>query len=277
MKFTKSKKNCRKKIMSVTVALVIGNTSSLVLFTRSNQLVAAEDAKGIKVESQYEKYGLGSSFVDASSLVKQLRSEKSTIMFPAPTITTTSTTTSTTTTSTTTSTSTTTTESTASATTATSPVEEPKEVETIIVEEESIVEEDAIAVETPVEVEVTAQPEQASTSGFRCVDNGYVSYDDAVRLANTVGSEYGSDWVAVSEKAKVVATVINRVNSSRWPNTVYDVLVQPYQYDSSYADTYFHGNVTASCIEAVDYYFEHSDEFGNIQSFYGDGTWNHFS
>lgn len=277
MKFTKSKKNCYRKIMSVTVALVIGNTSSLVLFTRSNQLVAAEDAKGIKAESQYEKYGLGSSFVDASSLVKQLRSEKSTIMFPAPTITTTSTTTSTTTTSTTTSTSTTTTESTASTTTATSPVEEPKEVEIINVEEESIVEEDTIAVETPVEVEVTAQPEQASTSGFRCVDNGYVSYDDAVRLANTVGSEYGSDWVAVSEKAKVVATVINRVNSSRWPNTVYDVLVQPYQYDSSYADTYFHGNVTASCIEAVDYYFEHSDEFGNIQSFYGDGTWNHFS
>lgn len=277
MKFTKSKKNCYRKIMSVTVALVIGNTSSLVLFTRSNQLVAAEDAKGIKVESQYEKYGLGSSFVDASSLVKQLRSEKSTIMFPTPTITTTSTTTSTTTTSTTTSTSTTTTESTASTTTATSPVEEPKEVEIINVEEESIVEEDTIAVETPVEVEVTAQPEQASTSGFRCVDNGYVSYDDAVRLANTVGSEYGSDWVAVSEKAKVVATVINRVNSSRWPNTVYDVLVQPYQYDSSYADTYFHGNVTASCIEAVDYYFEHSDEFGNIQSFYGDGTWNHFS
>ena len=275
MKFTKNLKNCRKKIISVTVALVIGNTSSLVLFTRSNQLVAAEDAKGIKVESQYERYGLSSSFVDASSLVKQLRSEKSTILFPAPTITTTSTTTSATTTSTTTSTSTTTTESTASTTTATSPVEEPKE--TIIVEEESIVEEDAIAVETPAEVEVTAQPEQASTSGFRCVDNGYVSYDDAVRLANTVGSEYGSDWVAVSEKAKVVATVINRVNSSRWPNTVYDVLVQPYQYNSSYADTYFHGNVTASCIEAVDYYFEHSDEFGNIQSFYGDGTWNHFS
>ena len=277
MKFTKSKKNCYRKIMSVTVALVIGNTSSLVLFTRSNQLVAAEDARGIKTESQYEKYGLSSSFVDASSLVKQLRSEKSTIMFPAPIITTTSTTTSTTTTSTTTSTSTTTTESATSTTTATSPVEEPKEVEIINVEEESIVEEDTIAVETPVEVEVTAQPEQASTSGFRCVDNGYVSYDDAVRLANTVGSEYGSDWVAVSEKAKVVATVINRVNSSRWPNTVYDVLVQPYQYNSSYADTYFHGNVTASCIEAVDYYFEHSDEFGNIQSFYGDGTWNHFS
>lgn len=277
MKFTKNLKNCRKKIVSVTVALVIGNTSSLVLFTRSNQLVAAEDVKDIKAISQYEKYGLSSSFVDVSGIVRQLKGEKSTIMFPAPIITTTSTTTSTTTTSTTTSTSTTTTESTASTTTATSPVEEPKEVEMTIVEEESIVEEDTIAVETPTEVEVAAQPEQASTSGFKCVDNGYVSYDDAVRLANTVGSEYGSDWVAVSEKAKVVATVINRVNSSRWPNTVYDVLVQPYQYDSSYADTYFHGNVTASCIEAVDYYFEHSDEFGNIQSFWGDGTWNHFS
>lgn len=95
-------------------------------------------------------------------------------------------------------------------------------------------------------------------------------------LRNVVANEYGSDWVSVSEKAKVVATVMNRVNSPQFPNTIESVLTQPYQFSGYYASNYEWGTVTDSVREAVDYYFEHPEEYGNYLYFWGDGQYNHF-
>ena len=103
-----------------------------------------------------------------------------------------------------------------------------------------------------------------------------ITETERILLCNLVGREYGSDWVSVYEKAKVVATVINRVNDSNFPNTIYDVVTQPNQFEGyipNYSYTY---QVTDSVIEAVDYYFAHPEEFGNYKYFYGDGTWNYF-
>jgi len=102
------------------------------------------------------------------------------------------------------------------------------------------------------------------------------TYDDYVLLCNLVAREYGSDWVPVEEKAKVVATVMNRVNSDIFPNTVYEVVTQPNQFSGYVAYYDFTSNVTSSVKEAVDYYFAHPDEFGSYLYFYGDGTYNHF-
>ena len=95
-------------------------------------------------------------------------------------------------------------------------------------------------------------------------------------LRNVVANEYGSDWVSVQEKAKVVATVMNRVNSPSYPNTIEEVLTQPYQFSGYYATNYEWSTVTNSVRDAVDYYFEHPDEFGSYTGFWGDGTYNHF-
>ena len=109
------------------------------------------------------------------------------------------------------------------------------------------------------------------------VENGLpITETERILLCNLVGREYGSDWVSVYEKAKVVAVVINRVNDPNFPNTIYEVLTQPYQFSGyipNYSYTY---QVTDSVIEAVDYYFAHPEEFGNYKYFYGDGTWNYF-
>lgn len=102
------------------------------------------------------------------------------------------------------------------------------------------------------------------------------TYDDYVLLCNLVAREYGSDWVPVEEKAKVVATVMNRVNSDIFPNTIYEVVTQPNQFSGYVAYYDFTSNVTSSVKEAVDYYFAHPDEFGSYLYFYGDGTYNHF-
>ena len=107
------------------------------------------------------------------------------------------------------------------------------------------------------------------------VGNTYSLTDyDIILLRKIVSSEYGSDWVPVEEKARVVAGVMNRVYDPRFPNTVYDVLVAPNQFSgfNPNADYY----MSDSIIAAVDYYFQHPGEFDGCNSWWGDGQYNHF-
>ena len=173
------------------------------------------------------------------------------------TTTTTSTDTTSTTSSTTTSTETTTTAMTTIATTT-----------------EMIVWENTVPIETqtyyvePVETEYIATPLSNS--------NEPISDYERILLRNVVANEYGSNWVSVPEKAKVVNVVMNRVNNPQYPNTIEGVLTQPNQFSGYYACNYEWSSVTDSVREAVDYYFEHQDEFDNSLGFWGDGQVNHF-
>lgn len=130
---------------------------------------------------------------------------------------------------------------------------------------------------------VVQQPSQPSTPVN--TGNGYYSLNfitdtERIYLCNTVGAEWGSDWVSLYDKACVVATVMNRVYDGGWsnglPSTVYNVLTAPYQYNPAYAVPYYCSNVTQSCIDAVEYYFENQSIFPHYTSFYGDGYRNYF-
>ena len=93
--------------------------------------------------------------------------------------------------------------------------------------------------------------------------------DEIILLRKIVSYEYGSDWVPVYEKAKVVNGVMNRVYDSRFPDTIYDVLTQSGQFPGFYTyGTYY---MSDSIIASVDYYFAHTDEFDNSNSWYADG------
>lgn len=179
------------------------------------------------------------------------------------------TTTQSTTSSTTTSTTTTTTTATTTLTTTTSTTTQTSAQENIqaIDPEPEYIEEEYIEPEPQVEQDPT--PASVS-SGLPITD-----YERTL-LRNVVAREYGSDWVPIEEKAKVVAVVINRVNSPSYPNTIEGVLTQPYQFSGYYACNYEWSNVTQSVRDAVDYYFAHQGEFGVWLGFYGDGTYNHF-
>lgn len=101
---------------------------------------------------------------------------------------------------------------------------------------------------------------------------------ERILLCNVVAREYGSDYVPTAEKAKVVAVVMNRVRDSRFPNDIYSVLTQPYQFSGYVAYNTYTSNVTTDVIAAVDYYFNHASEFStSILYFWGDGKWNYFS
>ena len=174
------------------------------------------------------------------------------------------------TTETTTSTTTTTTETTTTITTTT---------ETTVTTEEVI---DTIE---------TVEIEQALTYQETVYYDPYVYYGvtetDLIMLANVVGGEYGSDWVPIYDKACIVATIMNRYYDGGWQgcdydgslreNTIYNIITAPGQYDPYYANYTYNWNVTQSCIDAVDYYFNNQELFPHITSFYGDGTYNYFS
>lgn len=128
---------------------------------------------------------------------------------------------------------------------------------------------------------VNEQTETTETvSEYLSVSMGYITEEERIMLCNTVGSEYGSDWVPVEMKAQVVDSVMSRVKEGCWtnglPSNVKNVLTAPNQYNPWYADTFYHDNVTESCIEAVEYYFQHQNEYPHFCSFTGDGTYNYF-
>lgn len=104
------------------------------------------------------------------------------------------------------------------------------------------------------------------------VNLGIDSYSRQL-LAEIVWHEAGSNWISQYEKARVCAGVMNRVNDSRFPNTVYDVLTQPGQFSG-----YWPGCCipTQECYDAVDYYFSNKQNFGNENSWFGDGYKNTF-
>lgn len=92
-------------------------------------------------------------------------------------------------------------------------------------------------------------------------------------LAEIVYHEAGCSWITEYDKARIVAGVMNRVNDSRFPNTVYEVLIQPNQFTGYYPNSCC---PTYECYSAVDYYFSHIGEFDNCNSWYGDGVQNYF-
>ncbi len=109
----------------------------------------------------------------------------------------------------------------------------------------------------------------------------YISESDYILLCNAVAHEAGSDWIDIYSKANVVEVIMNRVNSPLFPNTIYEVLSQPYQFEGSETYTnlgYYSYEVTDSVKSAVDLYFSETSSFGHgYLFFYGDGYQNHFS
>lgn len=107
-----------------------------------------------------------------------------------------------------------------------------------------------------------------------------ISESEFIMLCNVVGHEAGSYWISEYEKALVVEVIMNRVYSPLYPNTIYGVLTQPYQFSGceSYVNlgTFSH-YVTENVKNAVRLYFSEPESFAHgYLSFYGDGYRNYF-
>ena len=118
--------------------------------------------------------------------------------------------------------------------------------------------------------------EDESESTYAAQGSYNISDWEYTLLCRIVSSEYGSDWVPVEEKAKIVASVMAMVYNPNYPDTiegVLDVSCAPWGFDKYY-DYYMSDSIYA----AVDYYFTSGVYDGwTCTSWSGDGTWNYFS
>lgn len=118
--------------------------------------------------------------------------------------------------------------------------------------------------------------EDESESTYAAQGSYNISDWEYTLLCRIVSSEYGSDWVPVEEKAKIVASVMAMVYNPNYPDTiegVLDVSCAPWGFDKYY-DYYMSDSIYA----AVDYYFTSGAYDGwTCTSWSGDGTWNYFS
>ncbi len=111
-------------------------------------------------------------------------------------------------------------------------------------------------------------------------DDFTITAEDYILLCNCVAHEAGSDWYSDWEKAKVVEVIFNRMWSSAFPDTIYEVITQPNQFTGSadYAnlDGYSY-EVTSLCCDGVDLYLSNPDLFNEgYLFFYGDDDANYF-
>ena len=139
--------------------------------------------------------------------------------------------------------------------------------------------------ETPVQEEaptpVLEEPVQNNAAEAASTNSLPISDSEYIMLCNAVAHEAGSYWIDEYQKAYVVEVIMNRVNSSLYPNSIEGVLTQPYQFSGSSSYVYsgtFTGQVTESVKNAVNLYFNEPSSFAQgYLSFYGDGRNNHFS
>ena len=107
-----------------------------------------------------------------------------------------------------------------------------------------------------------------------------ISDADYILLCNAVANEAGSNWIGNYDKAYVVEVIMNRVNSPLFPNSIYNVLTQRYQFSGagSYVNLGTYSNkVTQSVKDAVTLYFTEPQSFTQgYLYFYGDGLRNYF-
>ena len=79
----------------------------------------------------------------------------------------------------------------------------------------------------------TNEPETTTRTGVMDISSvGIITMDDAVLIAKLVLAE--AEGEPEMGKRLVIDTVLNRLDSEDFPNTVYDVIYQPYHYDPAW-------------------------------------------
>ncbi|MCQ2407666.1 MAG: cell wall hydrolase [Oscillospiraceae bacterium] len=121
------------------------------------------------------------------------------------------------------------------------------------------------------------EPPVQQPSGGRAIS---VTDREYIMLCNVVGHEYGADWVPTAEKALIAECIMNRVNSPLFPNTIYDVLMQPGQFagiEHLILMETMSKYVTQDVRDAVDLYLTHPEQFQHGYLFFsGDGYHSYF-
>ena len=134
-----------------------------------------------------------------------------------------------------------------------------------------VIDTEVVYVEVPAETTTT----QNEVEFYDEDENPYTGIDEYSYqlLAEIVWHEAGMETIGIYDKAHIAAAVMNRVYDERFPNTVYENLIDQSQFPGFYVGTC---TPTQICYDAVDYYFAHPYEFDNSNSWFGNGSQNYF-
>ena len=133
------------------------------------------------------------------------------------------------------------------------------------------------------------QPPSVDTAGLKSQRRIEMLYteEEVIACAKLIYGEYGADWVSDYEKAKVVCTLVNRTNSSRWVNYVgsSELMVQltypdQFHYIPSFPCTERHYRVAYDVLWRASQIAQGCEGITwetNALSYWGDGSINHFS
>lgn len=103
----------------------------------------------------------------------------------------------------------------------------------------------------------------------------YVSEDEIIMLAQTVAQEGGD--CSYTQQACVIWTVLNRVDSWEWPNTISENLTMPGQFAYYPGRSYREDHYQVAYDQVYNWLFGGERYLGSdYQYFYGDGWRNHF-
>lgn len=135
---------------------------------------------------------------------------------------------------------------------------------------ESVIETTTANVENDI-IDDNAVNDTATETGLPITDQEFIL------LCNLVSHEAGSSWITEYDRACIVAATMNRVADSRFPNTIDEVVHQPGQmFNVPYYRVDYSTLPREEIDNAVYAYFNGKYEFGNFNSWSGDGTNNYF-
>lgn len=104
-----------------------------------------------------------------------------------------------------------------------------------------------------------------------------ITDQEFILICNVISHEAGSSWISEYERACIVACIMNRVADPRFPSTIDGVVHQPYQmFDVPYYRIDYSGIGYEPINNAVYAYFNGTYDYGNINSWSGNGINNNF-
>ena len=122
----------------------------------------------------------------------------------------------------------------------------------------------------PIEEETVTEPIYVSTELP-------ITNQEFTLIANVISHESGSSWISEYERVCIVACIMNRVADPRFPNTIDEVVHQPYQmFDVPYYRIDYSGIGYEPIDNAIYAYFNGAYDCGSINSWSGDGKHNYF-
>jgi len=128
----------------------------------------------------------------------------------------------------------------------------------------------------PAVTEIETEPEIVAES--ETVESSLpITEQDWILIANVVSHEAGCSWISEYERVCIVAAIMNRVNDTRFPNTIDAVLHQKGQFfNVPYSRVDYSGIGYAPIDDAIKAYFDGKYDCGNINSWCGNGRNNKF-